>query len=244
MYSRNYIYLSDKEQEIISDFRIVIAGCGLGSVIAECAIRLGFMNIVLIDGDKVELSNLNRQQYTQADIGKFKAEALSQRLLSINPSARIRYYNEFLTSDNISKYVYGCDVVINTIDFDSSAPFVLDEYCVKHNIVSIHPYNLGWAGCVFVVNKESEKLKWVSSKSEGFELKVVSHFIRQQEEKGIDCTWLLEHLNQYHEYIGIKSPPQLSVASYIVAGMCCDILSQLAMHKPVKLFPELYFSKS
>jgi tRNA A37 threonylcarbamoyladenosine dehydratase len=69
MYRRNFLYISESNQEKIKNFRILIGGCGLGSVIAECALRLGFENLTVIDGDKVELSNLNRQNYTQKDIG-------------------------------------------------------------------------------------------------------------------------------------------------------------------------------
>lgn len=61
MYRRNFLYISEANQKRIKNFRIFIGGCGLGSVIAECALRLGFENLTVIDGDKVELSNLNRQ---------------------------------------------------------------------------------------------------------------------------------------------------------------------------------------
>ena len=89
MYRRNYLYINSGNQEKIKNYRVLIGGCGLGSVIAECALRLGFENICIIDGDKVELSNLNRQNYTYNDIGKFKVDALKARLLQINSHAKI-----------------------------------------------------------------------------------------------------------------------------------------------------------
>ena len=64
-YSRNRIYISDEEQEKIRNVRILLGGAGIGSVIAECALRMGFEDIVIVDGDKVELSNLNRQNYVK-----------------------------------------------------------------------------------------------------------------------------------------------------------------------------------
>ncbi len=67
-YSRNRIYISEKKQQQIKNFEILIGGCGIGSVIAECALRMGFEKISLVDGDKVEDSNLNRQNYTDEDI--------------------------------------------------------------------------------------------------------------------------------------------------------------------------------
>ena len=108
-YNRNRIYISDEEQEKIRSVRILLGGAGIGSVIAECALRIGFEDIVIVDGDKVELSNLNRQNYVKSDIGKPKAECLAKRLLKINPKAKIKYYNVFIDNDNITSFCNGCD---------------------------------------------------------------------------------------------------------------------------------------
>ena len=99
-YSRNRIYISEKEQQQIKNFEILIGGCGIGSVIAECALRMGIEKISLVDGDKVEQSNLNRQSYTDEDIGSYKTESLKRRLLSINPQATIKTFSVFLTKEN------------------------------------------------------------------------------------------------------------------------------------------------
>lgn len=52
-YSRNRIYVSEEEQERIKQVRILLGGAGIGSIIAECALRFGFENITIVDGDKV-----------------------------------------------------------------------------------------------------------------------------------------------------------------------------------------------
>ena len=67
-YSRNRIYISEEEQERIKQVRILLGGAGIGSIIAECALRFGFENITIVDGDKVEESNLNRQNYVHSDL--------------------------------------------------------------------------------------------------------------------------------------------------------------------------------
>ena len=84
-YSRNRLYVTEEEQNQIKDIPILLAGSGIGSNIAECALRFGFENITIIDGDVVENSNLNRQNYTFYDISEYKAETLYNRLKSINP---------------------------------------------------------------------------------------------------------------------------------------------------------------
>ena len=62
-YSRNRLYVSEREQSIIKHYKILLGGAGVGSIIAECALRFGFEHITIIDGDKVEENNLNRQNY-------------------------------------------------------------------------------------------------------------------------------------------------------------------------------------
>ena len=98
-YSRNRLYVSESEQNMVKEYRIFLGGAGIGSIVAECALRFGFEHITIVDGDKVEKSNLNRQNYTDNDIGRYKAECLAERLLSINPNAQIDYHTEFLTPD-------------------------------------------------------------------------------------------------------------------------------------------------
>lgn len=93
-YSRNRLYITEQEQEKIKNTPILLAGSGIGSNIAECALRFGFENITIVDGDTVELSNLNRQNYTEKNISEYKAEALYNRLKAINPIANIKFYSQ------------------------------------------------------------------------------------------------------------------------------------------------------
>ncbi len=241
MYSRNRIYISSDEQKKMRDFHILLAGAGLGSVIAECALRMGFEKITIIDGDVVEESNLNRQNYTQQDIGMPKAEVLKKRLLSINSNAKITAHHQYLTNDNIEFLVQGIDVAINAIDFTSEVPFEFDQACVKQNIPALHPYNLGWASCVFVVNKRSENLTYISNDPDRFELKFVDYIIKQLTLEGYNAQWLSQVVQTYKNEAIIQSPPQLAVASWIVAGLCADILFRLVTGKQVKLLPDFYF---
>ena len=87
-YERNRIYICDSEQIRIKKPKVLVAGSGIGSVIAECALSLGFENITMIDGDKVELTNLNRQNYIYTDTGKTKTKSIAMLVQqnSIDPS--------------------------------------------------------------------------------------------------------------------------------------------------------------
>ena len=99
-YDYNRIFISDQEQETIRNCRVCIGGAASGSVIAECALRLGFEKMTLVDNSSVQMSDLNRHNFTMEDIGHNKAEAVGRRLLSINPDADIRVRDRTSNQDN------------------------------------------------------------------------------------------------------------------------------------------------
>ena len=174
-YSRNRLYVSKREQSIIKDYKIFLGGAGIGSIIAECALRFGFEHITIVDGDKVKESNLNRQNYTEKDIGRYKAECLAERLQSINPDAQIDFHTKFLTPDNIEKILNDHDVAINALDFKDDTPFVFDRICKERKIPVLHPYNFGWAGFVTIVDPLGHSLSEQTEEPKGFELKVAEY---------------------------------------------------------------------
>ncbi len=125
---RNQGYISESLQDYIEETTILIAGCGLGSVSAEIALRTGFKKFILVDGDRVSLSNLNRQIFGHSDIGKNKTHALKERLLAINPNAEIEVFSCWLDESNVSAIVSKADIIFDTIDFlDLKAILVLHE---------------------------------------------------------------------------------------------------------------------
>ena len=96
---------------------IGIAGCGgLGSNCANSLVRSGFKNLVLVDFDKVEPSNLNRQFYFQDQIGRNKVDCLKENLLRINPQAKITTYCQKIEKDNILDIFKQCSIVVEAFD--------------------------------------------------------------------------------------------------------------------------------
>ena len=177
-YSRNRIYVSDEEQEKIRCAHILLGGAGIGSIIAECALRFGFENMTIVDGDKVEMSNLNRQNYVKADIGKYKAETLCKRLLKINPDAEIKYINTFIDKENVENIISGHHIAINALDFKDRIPFEFDRICSEKMIPVLHPYNFGWAGFLTIVKPKGYQLSEISQNPNGFELKMAEYVSR------------------------------------------------------------------
>lgn len=243
-YLRNRLYLTADEQNVIKNYPILLAGSGIGSNIAECALRFGFENITIIDGDIIESSNLNRQNYTNDDVSMYKAESLYHRLKDINPEANIRFKNEFITLENIKQTIEGSLITINALDFSSDIPILFDKVCQEKNITVLHPYNLGWAGLVTVIAPNGENLEMIGSKDEINELKVVEFISEHLKYSHQNTLWLSSILLSYKEEKEILPPPQLSIGSWLVAAMCTNILYKIATNKKFKQFPEYYFSST
>ncbi|KAB1153650.1 ThiF family adenylyltransferase [Tenacibaculum aiptasiae] len=242
-YSRNRIYVKPDEQELIKNSSILLAGSGIGSVIAECALRFGFENLTIIDGDQVEKSNLNRQNYIEADINIDKVAALKKRLLSINEKANINVHNCFLTKENLSEHINNHKIAINALDFNTEVPLFFDEICQQNNIPVLHPYNLGWGGLVTIISPNGLSLRSIAKAGEQFnELRVVEYITSYMKFWGTPQLWIDEVLNEYLNEKEKLSPPQLSIGSWMVASMCTHILFKIITNKEFKTFPEFYFS--
>lgn len=240
-YNRNQIHITAEQQTIIKDFKILIAGCGIGSYIAECLIRLGFETLTIVDGDSVELTNLNRQNYTEDDLSLNKAKVLKKRLLSINKKAKINAIPEFITVENLPKLKINHKVAINALDFSTDAPFIFDEVCSKKGIPVIHPYNLGWAAFVTVITPRTPNIQSLKNSHKVFELNVAKFIVASLKEKNIPSEWLEDFLKRYEEIALVFPPPQLSIGVNLLSGMVSHIIFNIATNKPIKEFPDSYY---
>lgn len=242
-YDRNRIYISKEEQEQIKDIPIILGGSGIGSVIAECALRLGFENITIVDGDEVELTNLNRQNYTEDDISRNKTEAIKNRLESINKGAKISVLDYYLTADNLREIIEDHKIAINALDFSTEVPLLFDSLCQELQIPVLHPYNLGWGGLVTIIDPNGCSLNSIAKPNEKFnEIDVVEYATSYLEYWGNKQEWLEEIISKYKNEKEKLSPPQLSIASWILGGICTHVLFKIATNKDIKVFPEFYLS--
>ena len=243
-YQRNYIYLTADQQQQLAKPRVVLGGVGLGSVVAEVALRLGFTRFVLIDGDTVEESNLNRQNYCQSDVGVSKVAAARERLLAINPEAEVTTFAGYLTPENLADHLKPGDLAINALDFDTDAPFAFDRHCQSQGIPVIHPLNFGWAGAAYVVTPDSETLASLYGPEGRFEFPLIDHTLEQLRERGEMRLAGLEQLRaEYPKYLP-DSPPQLSVGAHLAAALTARLLHQLALGETVRTFPWPYYTST
>lgn len=157
---RNLGYIDLKTQKKVQNTKILIAGCGIGSTIAECLLRAGFVNLILVDFDTVEESNLNRQIFKFDDVGKFKADSLKNRLLDIYPNAKIEVIKEPISLKNTKKLVSKSDIVMDTIDFlDLNAILNLHEEAHIQKKPLISMVSAGFGAIGFLIDNKKDFLK-------------------------------------------------------------------------------------
>ena len=104
-------------QSRFSSATVAICGLGgLGSNIAIALARAGIGKLILIDFDRVDLSNLHRQQYRATQIGRYKTEALAENLREIAPYTEIETVTRRITEDNARSLLTGADIVCEAFD--------------------------------------------------------------------------------------------------------------------------------
>jgi adenylyltransferase/sulfurtransferase len=140
-YSR-HIILSDvggKGQKKLSQAKVLVIGAGgLGSPAALYLAAAGIGTIGLVDGDVVDLSNLQRQiLHNTATIGVPKVESGRRTLSALNPDITVKTYQEHVTADNIMRLLPDYDLVLDGSD-NFSTRFMINDACffAKKTLVS------------------------------------------------------------------------------------------------------------
>lgn len=109
---------------------LVVGAGGLGIPVSVYLVAAGFGRIGVVDGDAVELSNLQRQfLYSEADVGRRKAELLRARLAAINPNVRIDAHDLKLDSSNALRILEPYDMVVDATD-NFPTRYLINDACV------------------------------------------------------------------------------------------------------------------
>ena len=101
-FTRTELALGKDGIEKLKNSKIVLFGLGgVGSYIAEALARVGIGNLIIVDGDIVDITNINRQLIANINtIGKNKAELMIDRISLINPSANVVVISKFVIGEN------------------------------------------------------------------------------------------------------------------------------------------------
>jgi Dinucleotide-utilizing enzymes involved in molybdopterin and thiamine biosynthesis family 2 len=150
-YKRNKDTLSDSDQYKLAHSRVAIIGCGgLGGYIAEELARLGVGYLVLIDADRLEVSNLNRQiMANEHNLGQWKVDAALERLQSVNSEVQVKVIRGWFEEQKGSELLQDVDLVCDALD-SLNVRVALEKVCHQLNLPLVFASIAGWFGQIGV----------------------------------------------------------------------------------------------
>ena len=140
IFSRLFIQKEFSEENIkkLSKIEIGIVGVGgIGCPLSQYLINSGVKSLFLIDGDKIEISNLNRQiLFNYDDIGKRKVNIAKKKLLLTNPNCTIKVIDKNINTENLN-LLSNCSIIVDTTD-DWQISKLLNKYCINNCITFLY----------------------------------------------------------------------------------------------------------
>lgn len=141
-------------QERLEDARVLLVGCGaLGGVLAQSLTRAGVGELVLVDRDIVEESNLPRQvlfEDRHAREGTLKVVAAEEALARIGGPTRFEAHAQHLDADTIEELAEGCDLVLDGTD-NLGTRYLINDWCVENDVPWVYGGVVGSGGLVLAV---------------------------------------------------------------------------------------------
>ena len=125
------------QKKIISSKVLIIGAGGLGCPLILYLANSGVGNIGIVDDDKIEISNLNRQiLFTQEDIGKYKVIQAKKIIRKINKKTKVYLFKQRITKKNINKIINKFDIICDATD-NFETRYLINDYCLKNKKILI-----------------------------------------------------------------------------------------------------------
>lgn len=143
-FSRTELLIGKEAIKKLQNAKVAIFGIGgVGSYVIEALARGGIQNFILVDNDKISLSNINRQIIaTTKTLGMPKVEVAKTRILEINPNANVKIYQEFFMPNSEDFFDNTISYIVDAID-TVTAKIELVQRANKHNIPIISSMGTG-----------------------------------------------------------------------------------------------------
>lgn len=149
--TRQMDLVTKEEQERFKNTKISVIGCGgIGGQAIEMLARMGVGELVLVDEDSFDYTNLNRQNFSTFDnIGLSKSETAKKKVESINPYVKVTSFSEHVDENNIDKILNDSDMVIDALD-NILTRIIVSRKANEYKIPFIHGAIHGTLGQVTV----------------------------------------------------------------------------------------------
>ena len=120
------------QKKICSSKVLIVGAGGLGCPIADYLSRAGVGTIGIADFDKINLSNIHRQNlYNLKDIGKYKVDVVKEKIKSINPFTKTKTYKKKISDKNLNNIIKSFDIIVDGSD-NFKTKFLLNKYSIKY----------------------------------------------------------------------------------------------------------------
>jgi len=151
-YLRNTNTFSKEECAALTEKHVCVIGCGgLGGHITDTLCRMGVGTLTVVDGDRFEPSNLNRQLLSDESVlGQSKALTAAAHVKRVNSSVNVIPVAEFFSEKNADAVLAGCDLVMDALD-NIRCRRLLQERCEALGIPIVHGAVSGWNGQISVI---------------------------------------------------------------------------------------------
>lgn len=151
-YYKNRKCISEEDQQKLFEAKVCVLGCGgLGGFSIELLARIGVGSILVVDGDKFDPTNLNRQLLSNmSTLGRYKAEVAKERINQINPDIQVEALSIFINKDNGKSILNGQTIVIDALDSIETRKEVA-SMCNELEIPYIYGAIAGWYGQVSTI---------------------------------------------------------------------------------------------
>lgn len=137
-FSRTERLIGTENQQKLAESTVVVFGVGgVGSHCIEALARCGIGHLVLVDNDTVSVTNINRQSIAyHSTVGQYKTQVMKERIMDINPAARVDTFETFVLPDNLDTLLDGIghiDYLIDAID-TVAAKLAIVEYADRNQV--------------------------------------------------------------------------------------------------------------
>jgi molybdopterin-synthase adenylyltransferase len=234
--TRNGGLVAPEIQSSLRSKRFVVAGCGsTGGAVLMPLVRTGAECFVLLDPGAYELNNLNRQDASLTDLGRNKARACADRLLTVNPYCSIDVHEEGVLADAIAGILQDGDLVIDAIDVTTAqgiaAKLALHDAAVRKRLTVITAYDIASTQFIEIFDYKkvraplAGRIKNPQAGPEAVLRSLIPPFVLPREIFSV----LLERRHDPS-----RGFPQLAMTSTFLGALAVEIVLRLLAHKPVK----------
>ena len=144
-FSRFEKIVGSENLSLLKNKKVLVIGVGgVGGYVVEALARSGIGTLILVDYDKVDITNINRQIIAlDSTIGKLKVDVLETRVKDINPDCNVIKIDKFIDSNNFSiLFDYDLDYLVDACDTMTTKKEII-KYCINNNIKFISSMGTG-----------------------------------------------------------------------------------------------------